>query len=611
MKKRLLAAILVVALALTSMTTMVFALTFNDVENDPTVSWAKAAINQMTEAGYIKGYEDGTYKPYRAISKLECLLLMARILGSEEADYAAIAEAAELAYTDIVSKYNTNYLGELTYLMYLGIIDETDLASYASAANANTELLRHQAAILMAKMAGRNTEAKGYSTVSEYADSATIPSISKAYVEFVTAKGIMNGMDKTEDGRPQFSPLTSLTRAQMATLLSRMIDLLDKNIYEATIEGIDLENNVIAMEENGSVKECAITADAAARLEGEAIELVALKEGSVVEVIEIDGHIQLIDIIKEGSGIQGTVVYGKISMLTAAAGNNKITLVDAENSNSIATYAVDENCTYTVKGAKAVFSDFSKGNFVKAVVEDDVIVSLAVADSTATVEGTLKNVGFDEENHVYITVANDFDGEQEYVVSSKGAKVERDGEMVEYRDLAIGDAVILTLSYGKITDVVATSNAERFSGTLTSIVIAKKPYLTVEVDGEERTLYLKLGAKIKLAGVEATLYELRPGNQVNGILDGEEIRILNASAVIDIESGEFRAVVENINTSYKVITVVDGNDEKHSIYYNAKTNILKNTGDATVARNIKVGDTLDITGVEKNGLFEATIIIIK
>ena len=32
--------------------------TFSDVENDPTVSWAKPYINEMAELGYIKGYED-------------------------------------------------------------------------------------------------------------------------------------------------------------------------------------------------------------------------------------------------------------------------------------------------------------------------------------------------------------------------------------------------------------------------------------------------------------------------------------------------------------------------------------------------------------------------
>ena len=149
-KRRLLSCALSLSVALASVTSVVSALSFNDVENDPTVSWARASIEKMTEAGYIKGYEDGTFKPYRSISKMECLLLMSRMLGVEEDSCADIVSAAKTAYDSTVSKYNTSYKTELCYLMYLGVLNENDLVAYASSANANTELLRHQAAVLKA-----------------------------------------------------------------------------------------------------------------------------------------------------------------------------------------------------------------------------------------------------------------------------------------------------------------------------------------------------------------------------------------------------------------------------------------------------------------------------
>lgn len=255
-KRRILSGIVSIALLLSSATTAVFAKSFSDVENDPTVAWAKTAITQMTDAGYIKGYEDGTYRPYRAISKLEALLLMARLLGAEESAFAETAAAAKEAYTSTVRKYNANYLTELTYLLYLGILTETDLMDYASATNGNTELLRHQAAILMGKLLGRGTEAKGTAPATpSYADNALIPTASRPYVEFVTQEGIMNGMDKTEDGRAQFSPVTSLTRAQMATLLSRMIARIDKTTYQAKVSALDTENDIITLEQNGATAE--------------------------------------------------------------------------------------------------------------------------------------------------------------------------------------------------------------------------------------------------------------------------------------------------------------------------------------------------------------------
>ena len=72
--------------------------TFSDVENDPTVSWAKPYISEMAELGYIKGYEDGTFKPNNTITKTEALLLLSRMLGVNDDAYADSVELAQDAY---------------------------------------------------------------------------------------------------------------------------------------------------------------------------------------------------------------------------------------------------------------------------------------------------------------------------------------------------------------------------------------------------------------------------------------------------------------------------------------------------------------------------------
>lgn len=609
-KTRLLCGILSICLVLMCSAIPAMALTFNDVEGDPTVSWAKDAILQMTDAGYIKGYEDGTYKPYRAISKLECLLLMGRILGAEEADYAEVSAAAKAQYGQVAAKYNGTYVTELSYLLYLGILTESDLASYASAANANTELFRHQAAVLMSKMLGRNTEAKAYVAEGEtYADSGLIPASSKPYVEYVTEEGIMNGMDANEAGEPQFSPTTSLTRAQMAMLLSRMIDRLDKMVYRATIDTLDLANGVILMDKNGSGSERKINEDTVARKDGMEISLSALEEGSEVTALEIDGHIQVITVNGQGTTQpeeDGTLVYAKISQLATNASGKKITLADTEDSSNKATYTATENCAYSINGSKASFTDLKKNDFVKVIIKNGKIVSVAVSEKTETIQGTLEEVEFDEENHVYLTVED-----QTYVVSNKGAKVERDDETVEYRELTAGDKMTLTLTYGKVTKVVATSSLEKFSGVLQEIIIAKTPSVTILVDGEEVNYRLRSNVKVKVSGTDATIYDLRPGVSVSGTLDGEEIKSINATTFVTNEKGEFTAEVLNINTNYKVITVVDREGNEQDVYYNSRTNFLKSSGTTIAARELEKGMTLSVTGSETNGVFEATIIIVK
>lgn len=94
-KGKLLSVVLSASMLLSSIALPTFAVTFNDVDSDATVSWAKDSITKMTDAGYIKGYEDGTFRPYRAITKIESLILMSRMLGYENKQFSDVAKLCD------------------------------------------------------------------------------------------------------------------------------------------------------------------------------------------------------------------------------------------------------------------------------------------------------------------------------------------------------------------------------------------------------------------------------------------------------------------------------------------------------------------------------------
>ena len=101
--KKLLCSIL--SLLLLTSVISVSAATFSDVENDATVSWAKPYIDEMSERGYIKGYEDGTFKPNNSVSKTESLILLARMIGVDSESYADSVENAVAEYSSVLSPY--------------------------------------------------------------------------------------------------------------------------------------------------------------------------------------------------------------------------------------------------------------------------------------------------------------------------------------------------------------------------------------------------------------------------------------------------------------------------------------------------------------------------
>lgn len=603
-KGRLLSVVLSASMLLSSIALPAFALTFNDVESDATVSWAKDSITKMTDAGYIKGYEDGTFRPYRAITKIESLILMSRMLGYENKQFSDVASSATTAYKSIVSKYNTTYANEISYLLYCGVLKESDLLDYASAANANTQLLRYQAAILMSKLMGADSEAKAYTvSTATYADDSAIPATAKSYVEYVTANNIMNGMDKTSDGKSQFSPLTSLTRAQMATLLARMMDKLDLKYVSGSVDSTSSSSVTIGGTKLG------LTKDTKVYINGGTASTSDISEGadaSAVSIMKNALAVQTEEVQKS------TIVYGIITRKTDNADGKKLTIADYEDENNSETYTLKDNCKITVDGAKGTLADLSKKDFVKVTITGSKISEISTEDKSFSVKGVLVSTEYDDDNHVYMNIGdNNGDNVQQYVVSSKGATVTRDGEETEFGSLSKGDKVTVKLNYGKVVSVTAKGDTVGFTGLLKEIIISNNPSLTITVDGKDKTYKLRSDAKITVSGSAATIYDLRPNITVTGTLDSSEIKTVSASTVAVNEKGEMTGTVTGKNTTYKVITIKDDDGNTQSVYYNNNTKFLSSNGSNSTVKALENGSKITVTGADKNGVFEATIIIVR
>lgn len=602
-KSRIVSIVVCFALLVSMFSLTAFAVTFNDVENDETVSWAKDSINKMTDAGYIKGYEDGTFKPYNPITKIESLILMSRMLGYEDSKYASVVKNAKEMYKDTAKKYNASYSGELSYLLYSGVLKESELVDYASSANANTQLLRYQAAMLMAKLLGADAEASAY-TVSEptYADNIAIPQVARPYVEYVTAEKIMNGMDATAEGLPQFSPVTTLTRAQMATLLARIMDRLDLTLVKGEVQNVQKASVKV------DGKKLPVTAATKVYIDEEAATINDVEEDVDATVVSTCGNAR---IIESESSKEITIVYGVINSRNESTGTKKIVLADYENKEDTAEYILKDDCKIYVDNTKANFVDLSVGDFVKVTLTGSKGTMVSTEDKSSSVKGTLVESTYDNDNHVFFEVEDEDGNEYTYIASSKGVAVKRDGEDAEVKDLTSGDEVTLTLSYGKVTRIVAKGKTESIEGLLTEIIISNTPALTITKDGKSNTYKLRSDAAITIAGVKGTIYDLRPNITVSGTLNSNEIKTLAASTIVTDEKGEIAGEVTGKNTTYKVITVKDDDKNVHSVYYNGSTTFLNSNGSATTYKAIEEGSKVSITGAYKNGVFEATIIIVK
>ncbi|MEG1441397.1 MAG: S-layer homology domain-containing protein [Oscillospiraceae bacterium] len=601
---------LALALVFSTFSLSAFALKFNDVDNDPTVAWAKDSIVKMTDAGYIKGYEDGTFKPSRAVSKIEGLLLMARMLGVDEKAYTESVENAKVIYGDVVEKFNTTYVKELSFLLYNDVLNQNDLNTYASSATANTPLFRYQGAILMTKLLGaEKTVSASNVTDTGYADNADIPSTARAYVKYVKDENVMNGMGNDANGKPEFSPNTTLTRAQMATLLERQISKLDKSIISGTIASVDIDNNSFTIDTSKSEETIEVKNNTLVKLNGSASALKNLSEGADVTISYICGGARLV----EAKSVEKTIsLYGLIKQISESSKGKQVTLQDFEDKQSTGTYDISEDCKITKKGTKITLADLKTGDFIHCLVKNAKVVEIQTADKSFEATGSLVDVDYDDADHVYVTISEKGNDENStYEVSVDGAPVTRNGVSSTYRELAAGDTIALRVNYGKITKLTASSASESLTGTIEEILISKTPSITISVKGKNQTYKVSSSAKFIVNDEDATIYDLRPGSAVTVTLDSSEIKKLTTTISAEETQGEISGEVVSINTNYNVITIKDDKGNEKSIYYNTKTTFLKKDGSATTAKGLVKGSNISITGSNKNGVFEATIVIVK
>lgn len=608
--KKFISAVLCGTVLAATLVSPVSALTFPDVEDDPTVSWAKDAINSMTDLGYIKGYEDGTFQPQRAVSKIETLLLMARILGVEDEDYTQSVDWANSEYSATVNAINTTYVDELCFLMYFGVIDLTDLRNYASSANANTSLLRWQAAYLISKLSGRESDAnQAILDPSTYSDYDSIPEEARSYVAYATNMGLMNGMGDDDNGNDYFSPETTLTRAQMATLLNRMIDKMDRYTVSGTVTYADELTYDFSLEDSsGTETDYEADSSTLVKINGAGSSFEDIEAGSEAMLTYAFGSIRMIECIP---GQQETSIYGVVVQTSDNAGGQQITIRDNEDQSNTATYTFDRNCTYDIKGTRGAFGDIKIGNCVRLVLSGSAITECYVVENTFYQTGEFVEVSSGSSNTSYITIIND-DGEEETLtLSTNGVDVNRNGSTSSLRELVSGDTLSLRVYYGKVTAVTATSETTDGVGTIREIVLSDSPEITLEINGRLETYSMTSNTQVKVNNVDATIYDLRPGNAATVVIDGNSIASIESSATASTGKTAAAGQVASINTTLRVITITNASGGSETIYYDANTTFLRaSTGRSATAKDVVEGSNINATGSDSTGYFVATIIIV-
>ena len=580
---------------------------FSDVSDH----WAKKEIGEMVDKKFILGYPDGTFKPDKEVTKLDTLIMAARVLGVDKEENKEEVISCQDTYGDLLSTYNIYGKREISFLLGRNILTDDELDAYLKGENAQAYTKRYEAAVIFTKIMGKEKDVKNKTLVIlSFVDSQEIPQYAKSYVEFMNSEQIMNGVTKTE-----FKPSMPLTRAQIAIMLLRVSSKLETEVVsipvetESTMIGvisyIDLATRAITVKGDTSTKNYSLLTSTPIKVDNSAADINGLEKGFNVTVKTKGNEINEVSatsraISKTISGPISSILKGTSTKLSIKQGYD----VEA----SVEQYDIDYDLHVIRNGSISSIEGLKvEDDATVYILANNKIGKVVAEDKDKIISGVVESLTVDDK--VYLTVKTD----------EKSNKYEALSDVVVYRNnsvsalkyVKIGDKVSVTLRYKAVKEIRADSDRKTIEGTIEEIFIAKSPKITIRAGNNTTTYDMTEDAVIKIDNVLSGIYDLRLGCKASFDLDNNTITGVLAQK--KVETLEVRGSIKMINLSLGVITLSEDDASNQSqIYINSSSTKVNNIIKATnlTLNDLKEGQKIIAYGKNDRGVFVTSLIVV-
>lgn len=601
--KKIVSILLASAVSISSVLPVFAESTFSDVNGN--YEWAYDYVEDMAAKGLISGYEDGTYRPGKSVSRMEAFALFARLMGSNSEVNKDVLEIAKAKYADVLESYDLTYAeGDVAFMLMKGIITEEELDTYFKGTKKSTAMPRYEAAILITKaMLGEKAATDEVLIDMDYSDVTDIPKDARQYVYYVSESGIMSGM-----GDGTFSPKTEVNRGQIAVMLSKCYDKINYSFESVKILSVDAKaKNIEIRDVDGKKDTIGYNDDTLFTVMGEAVDAANIKEGATVVLTycEDDGEIKVAfaDVISEEAEEMVSVIF---EGYTSSSGTVRISASDPVTKNKVG-YDASANPVITIDGTAADINDLRTGAYVTLGLASGKVVSISTMQSSEEIKDAIV-AEIDLFGTMKISHENDIYDGMTFPVA-ENVKIYKNGNAIEFSKLFKGDTVNLTLEYGIVTKINATSLSTVVNGVLKEYTISANPSLTVKANGEELEYNIPSDVVIVINGTKGgRLAEIQVGANLKLTVEsGVVTRIEAVDTAGLVSSSSIKGIVTAVNANANVIVLkYEEGGVETTAYINCtdstKFLVLPSLSSASI-KNIKENDIVEAYGTYSNGIF--------
>lgn len=558
--KRMLAGSMAAAMLLTTAAAAGF--------NDTKTHWAKAYIDDLAAKGKIAGYDDGSFKPDAKVTNLETLIFVSRIAIDDNTPVDKIAAKwNDTVKTAMKGASDWSYKN-LAVCLEAGILTQADLQKMSEGGQLNKQATREDLVVYLVRamqLAPVAATLKDYPLT--FADASSISNSAKPSIYLLTQNKIVEGMENNK-----FEPQGQVTRGQVAAMLSRALDYMDKNsiapefsefsdfAYEAgTVAGCTVDgSNVLLSLRNVKDEKLDIKIPNTAKFykDGVKVEPSEIPVGGFARVNYKSANDKTVEAVKVLSAPKTT----SGSVLTVD--KEKVSIKDA--AGATATFTLDR-FTQVMAGGKVgdrSIVDTKAGYKTASCITDGTgrLLALKLVGGGYEEGGIIADVDVDAGK---LLVNNTSGVITRYTIPAT-ADVTINGLDGTLATKYVGRYVSVRISYddGKVTDVDVDNNTEYLQAIFDSVTTYEGT-TTMKVtginDGKSASYKMTSGCKINYEGKEINAINLGKGSMVTLKIESNKITDVQAA------SGNYTAEGSLANIEFGTTIILEIKDEAGNI----------------------------------------------
>ncbi len=623
-----------------------FAVEFTDIADH----WGHTHIQRMADRGIVSGSDDPitgerVYKPDDPVSKVEAIVMLYSML--REMDQLISDSDHTNRYQSIMTSAQIPEwaMRQVAYAIEAEIIRTTNLAGFmedASPYPIQQSALREEVAIYFGKALDTEDETDSSAASLEFYDTEQIGSDALPYVNLLVEKNIISG-----DTENNFNPRQTITRAEMAALMSKAVEYLedsepiiiqltdnddedededeDEEITsvlqgvtrkEGTIQRVNHDTGIIFVEFDAEdeLEIFEVTDETTIRINSLDHELINLRAGQKAEFsFNEDGDLVRIEISPRRSTVRGTLSQ------IVETGYQKALILDV-NGNSH-SFWVGDHTEVRIDSQSSRLERLSEGDELTVHYEGQnaiIIERGADQEDEYEVEGILQSgVNFDRYPYT-ISLRLPSNQIEEYEIHNN-VTIRIDGNRGYLEDLTRGDIASLRIDPGEDHQVVridaeGLDRIREVDGTIRRLIIARPNQIDfIDKDQQENTYDLADSVRIYIENERSDLRDLNLPTSATIHIQNDRVVEIEAENISSSEvvQGRITHLHDSINrmiVRHRPSTA--SSYEEISVYVHSGTIIIDRDGSHIRMRDLTRDSEVFITGEYDSDAFIADRILV-